>query len=104
MAKLVADVHIAAISVIPQPAPASDHVGVRWEISFDSLPKDSMVESPDWRLLFLVDESEGSCLEKKTSMQTISQIIPTCSRKCVSRLSHISVGSSVTSILEASIF
>ena len=104
VAEFVAGVHVAAVTVVPLPAPTPDHVGMGRDLGTDALPEDSMVEGPDGGLLLLVNESEGSCLEKKTRMQTISQIIPTCSRKCVSRLSHISVGSSVTSILEASIF
>ena len=64
VAQLVADVHVAAIPVVPLPAPTPHHVRVRRDLGIDALPKDSMVEGSDGRLLLLVDESEGSRLAK----------------------------------------
>ena len=65
MAQLVADVHVAAVAVVPLPTPAPHHVRMGRDLGADALPKDSMVEGPDGRLLLLVNESEGSCLAKQ---------------------------------------
>ena len=65
VAQLVTDVHVAAIPVVPLPASPPHHVRVRRDLGIDALPKDSMVEGPDGRLLLLVNESEGSCLAKQ---------------------------------------
>ena len=104
---MVAGVHVASVSVIPLPAPPPHHVGVRRNLGTDALPKDAMVEGPDGRLLLLVNESEGSCLAKQFEAPECTpdpNISSTCSRKCVSRVSHISFGSSVASTREASMF
>ena len=62
--EFVADVHVAAVPVVPLPTSPPDHVGVRWNLGADALPEDAVVEGPDGGLLLLVDESEGCCLAK----------------------------------------
>ena len=70
MAQFIADVHVAAIAVVPHPAPALHHVGIRWHLGLDAFPKDAMVEGPDRWLLLLVDEPKVISL-KDTILNTI---------------------------------
>ena len=70
MAQFVADVHVAAIAVVPSSAPALHHVGIRWHVGLDAFPKDAMVEGPDRWLLLFVDEPKVISL-KDTILNTI---------------------------------
>ena len=70
VAQFIADVHVAAIAVVPHPAPALHHVGIRRHLGLDAFPEDAMVEGPDRWLLLLVDEPKVISL-KDTILNTI---------------------------------
>ena len=70
MAQFIADVHVAAIAVVPHPAPALHHVGIRRHIGLNAFPEDAMVEGPDRWLLLFVDEPKVISL-KDTILNTI---------------------------------
>ena len=70
MAQFVADVHVAAIAVVPLSAPALHHVGIRWHLGLDAFPEDAMVEGPDRWLLLFVDEPKVISL-KGTVLDTV---------------------------------
>ena len=94
VAEFVAGVHVAAVTVVPLPAPTPDHVGVGRDLGADALPEDSMVEGPDGGLLLLVDESEGSGLAKgfeapSTCVHIAHQIL----KKAQPVLSNVPAGS-----------